>query len=353
MDVLTNVNLNQNELQNAVMHPLAADPSSPKLGQVYYNSTRNMLRIYKGATIGWEDIGIVYVLPIASSATLGGVKVGQNEGIAIANDGKISLVISGDILTGASLRYSGDTVTLIKGLIDARTGETESDSEVIRLATASEAGLMSPSDVQAIEDLDDRVSALEGTTVRLLYDTKTNPTAAEISAFVQAQGYTDPTKWAGIAVVVAGTYHIWHYYTNNTAWRDDGADTVNAFTNASPGVIKGSATDGKVYAENDGTGSVYGWDALKQRVSDVEDDVADIPIVKTRGSYINTGYTTTGEIVLSDATTILATWARDHVDGTMVLVDVEINDVVGGGISVEFKTSASPDHRIDCAIAYI
>mgnify|MGYP003338104025 CR=1 FL=1 len=64
-------------------------------------------------------------------------------------------------------------------------------------------------------------------------------------------------------------YHIWHYYTND-GWKDDGVDTVNTFTNQSAGIIKGSQTAGKVFAENDGTGSVYGWDALNNRVDSIE-----------------------------------------------------------------------------------
>ena len=37
MDYLVNLNLNKNELQNAVIQPLAVAPSNPKPGQVYFN----------------------------------------------------------------------------------------------------------------------------------------------------------------------------------------------------------------------------------------------------------------------------------------------------------------------------
>lgn len=49
-------------------------------------------------------------------------------------------------------------------------------------------------------------------------------------------------------------------------WQDDGQDTVSQFTNDVAGIIKGSNIDGKVYAEDDGTGSVKGWDELKTLV---------------------------------------------------------------------------------------
>lgn len=49
-------------------------------------------------------------------------------------------------------------------------------------------------------------------------------------------------------------------------WQDDGQDTVSQFTNDVAGIIKGSNIEGKVYAEDDGTGSVKGWDELKTLV---------------------------------------------------------------------------------------
>ena len=57
---------------------------------------------------------------------------------------------------------------------------------------------------------------------------------------------------------------------------DFGIDTVSQFTNDIAGVIKGSQTDGQVYAENDGTGSVNGWSALKNRITNVETATEDV-----------------------------------------------------------------------------
>ena len=41
MKYLSNIDLSQNELQNAVIQKLAAAPSNPKIGQIYYNTTTN------------------------------------------------------------------------------------------------------------------------------------------------------------------------------------------------------------------------------------------------------------------------------------------------------------------------
>ena len=44
---LTNINLSGNELQNAIVQPLATPPSNPKLGQIYTDST-NGIQVLSG-----------------------------------------------------------------------------------------------------------------------------------------------------------------------------------------------------------------------------------------------------------------------------------------------------------------
>lgn len=102
---LTNLNLNKNEIQNAVMQPLATAPASPVEGQIYFDSTNHKLKCYNGTS--WETVGMtieesvtngylsvedqdvkVYELPIASGSALGGVKVGS--GLAIDGTGTLS-----------------------------------------------------------------------------------------------------------------------------------------------------------------------------------------------------------------------------------------------------------------------
>lgn len=100
MVFLTNINLNKNEIQNAVIQPLATAPSSPKLGQIYFDSGDKHLKQWNGTS--WTSVGMlveasatngkikvdgsdvtVYTLPTAAANTLGGVKVGS--GLTITN----------------------------------------------------------------------------------------------------------------------------------------------------------------------------------------------------------------------------------------------------------------------------
>lgn len=211
------------------------------------------------------------------------ISVNGKDGVVVLNAADV-LALSleqadKDVLTELSFRYDGDNVYLDKGLTNIASDDKTNLSEQLQLASDSQAGLMSMADYQQIRNNTERIESLEGKTTRLLYTAKTDPTADEINTFVTGLGYTTPFE--GIAVVVDQTFHIWHYYENdNIGWKDDGADTVNQFTNTSLGTIKGSEVDGKVYAETDGTGSVYGWGALKGQVTNIAQNL-DSYVLKT------------------------------------------------------------------------
>ena len=66
---------------------------------------------------------------------------------------------------------------------------------------------------------------------------------------------------------------MWRYYEND-GWTQQ-TDVVSIFTNDTAGIIKGSTASGKIYAETDGTGSVNGWDAQNNRITNLENNKAD------------------------------------------------------------------------------
>ena len=84
---LTNINLNQNELQNVVIQPLATAPSNPKTGQIYYNTTNSVLYSWDGSQ--WSAVGTTYVLPPATDSTLGGVIV--STGLSVDSSGNLTI----------------------------------------------------------------------------------------------------------------------------------------------------------------------------------------------------------------------------------------------------------------------
>ena len=56
LSYLTDINLNKNELQNAVIQKLATDPSSGEVaGWIIYNTSDNQLKVYDGSA--WTNVG--------------------------------------------------------------------------------------------------------------------------------------------------------------------------------------------------------------------------------------------------------------------------------------------------------
>ena len=107
MIYLTNIDLNKNQLLNAVIHPVSVAPANPVQGQIYTDITESKIKWYDGSA--WKTIGVVvessetngaikvdgvemtvYSLPAATETTLGGIKVGS--GFTITSDGVLSAI---------------------------------------------------------------------------------------------------------------------------------------------------------------------------------------------------------------------------------------------------------------------
>ena len=73
---LANLDLVQNELQNAVIQVLASDPATGTLGQIYYNSTSKALMQYDGAK--WNRVGVVYQQNSTTGAVITGLDANGN-----------------------------------------------------------------------------------------------------------------------------------------------------------------------------------------------------------------------------------------------------------------------------------
>lgn len=92
-NVLVDLDLNKNELQNAVVQNLAAAPTSPVAGQIWYDTTSGLICFSDGSAA--KAVGY---LPPATTSTLGGVIVGSN--ISVASDGTISVASATNAVAG-------------------------------------------------------------------------------------------------------------------------------------------------------------------------------------------------------------------------------------------------------------
>lgn len=223
--VLTNLDMNKNELQNFAVQKLATAPSSPVESQIYYNSTDKCLYQYSGSA--WVRVGVIYDM------SLGAVSSNAVPLKLIGNDGTTDTVtIKG--AGGATLSVSGNTLTITTANTNTTytfTSSTAADKFTITitpssgtaatitvpLATASLAGLMSPAQVSKLAGIAE--GANKTTVDSALSDTSTNPVQNKVvKAALDKKIGTDDGVLASISgSAAADAFNISSKYFNGGA----------------------------------------------------------------------------------------------------------------------------------------
>ena len=210
MQFLTNLNLLSNELQNAVIQVLATNPTTGKIGQIYYNSADKALMQYDGTQ--WKKVGVVYQQGSTTGAVITGLDASGN--VTTTNVTGLTLtgytpVEGGYVTTGMSLQEAMNAMdTAIKNAV-AGGGEVNqnawSNISVKKQSTATTAvtGAAADTTIQATTKTDTFAVASGNKWVDIGSDGKQINIGHSLSG-VTAGTYGDGTHVSKVVVDEAG-----------------------------------------------------------------------------------------------------------------------------------------------------
>lgn len=326
--ILVSLDLNKNELQNAVIQPLAAPPENPRLGQIYTNSADNLLYQYYGSSIGWKAVGAVFSV----NGKTGAVIITQDD----VGDGQTYVRTHNDLtdalvtLINGALQKTGGTMSgaiamgnnKITGLAE---GTNAADAVTKAQLDAAALGALTPSGSVAFANL----PALSAASANHVYNvTDAFTTTAD---FVEGAGKSYPAG-TNVAIINTGTAEspVYKY------------DIYGSFIDLSGYALLASpAFTGTPTAPTAAPGTDTTQLATTAFVKAAIDAIAGI--VKTSSGTIGTGATS---VSVAYTGTLIGT--RAEMNGAEVLLDVAV-----GQSAVTFSTAETPSAAVTCVVAYI
>lgn len=158
----------------------------------------------------------------------------------------------------------GSTVTL-----NAPRNTGNPATAPLPVADATKAGVMNSATYVNLQNLNTRVSSLENqTTTYIVSFTNDNPTQDEINNAYKTAYPTAPFPPIDGTTVIDSTRQLYYRWVKNGAiWLKTTGFVISQFTNETAGTIKGSTVAGQIQAETDGTGSLVGYDQIKNDIT--------------------------------------------------------------------------------------
>lgn len=158
----------------------------------------------------------------------------------------------------------GSTVTL-----NAPRNTGNPATAPLPVADATKAGVMNSATYVNLQNLNTRVSSLENQTRTYIVSfTNDNPTQDEINNAYKTAYPTAPFPPIDGTTVIDSTRQLYYRWVKNGAiWVKTTGFVISQFTNETAGTIKGSTVAGQIQAETDGTGSLVGYDQIKNDIT--------------------------------------------------------------------------------------
>lgn len=321
---LVNIDLNGNEIDNAVIQPLASAPANATVGKIYYDTTDHVLKTYNGTS--WDPAGAV-------------VSVNGQTGVIVLDQDDIG---DGSTYKRTHNDLTDALVTLINGAI--QSSEKGANSGVAELDAN---GKVPSSQLPAYVD-----DVVEG----YYYNSKFYKEAAHTTEISGETGkiYVDLStektyRWSGSAFVeISASLALGE--TSSTAYRGDRGKTAydhSQLTSGNPhNVSKSDVGLGNADNTSDATkktnftGSIASGDTGFVTGGDVYTAVNGV--IKTATGTIGTNATT---VTVNYSGTLINAYAT--ISGKMCVVDIAPN-----ASNVVFTVAASPSSAVTCMVIY-
>lgn len=159
---VTGINLNKNELQNAVIQNIGSAPSSPVAGQIYYNTSTNVLYFYNGSEWIPASGSTEVIQDVIGASLVGGV------GLTATYDdvaGETTIDLDNTSVVSGSYGASNKTVSFT---VDSQGRLTYATDEMIDI-TASQVSDFSEATQDAISSI-----LVEGEGIDIAYNDSAN-----------------------------------------------------------------------------------------------------------------------------------------------------------------------------------
>lgn len=334
MDILTNLNLNKNELQNAVVQPLAGAPANPALGQIYYNSVDKIVYIYDG--YNWAPMGAASVASVNGKT---GVVVLTMDDIGNG----ATYVRTHNDLTDALVEQIGanaEDIVILKGLIPAAASAQNQLADKayvnssIQTSSAHFRGNWPewddvPTDSTLYPADDDGVTTPTSNDYMVVQDASGYPVADGESALVGTWRF----KYSGVWATNGKAGWLPEYQVNETPLTAAQLAALNSgITAALVAII--SANQTAITGIKNGT-TINDFAAVEAALAGVT--------VKTASGVIGTSATSAS---VAYSGTLLAAYAT--MGGSKVLTEISV-----GETAVTFQVAAAPTAAVTCTVVYV
>lgn len=138
LSVRGNIDLNGNELQNVVIHPLGTAPSAPTVGQIYYDSTGGDLHPYFFNGNTWDKVAFTSDVPTVNNSQItitAGTGLSTGGNFTVNQGSPSEITIDHDTFTTSDTTPSGSTS--YSGTFNAVTDLTIDNGHVTSVETTA------------------------------------------------------------------------------------------------------------------------------------------------------------------------------------------------------------------------